>query len=195
MKTQHEFRDPLYAFIKVTSQERKVIDSVPFQRLRHIHQLALTSLIYPGATHKRFEHSLGTMELATRVFDTITNGKNIHPIIRELDIVPHEDFGFEYWRKVLRMAALCHDIGHLPFSHAGEALLPDEKTHEDMTKAIIESEYMAQIWEEMKLNPKDISKIATGPECSLDSFNSWEAILSEIITGDALGMDRVDYLL
>lgn len=54
MKNEHEIRDPLYAFIKMTSAERNIIDSIPFQRLRHIHQLALTNLIYPGATHKRF---------------------------------------------------------------------------------------------------------------------------------------------
>ena len=47
-----------------TADERRVLDSAPFQRLRHIHQLALTYLVYPGATHKRFEHSLGVMELA-----------------------------------------------------------------------------------------------------------------------------------
>ena len=67
MKRLHELRDPIHTFIRLDSDEREVLDSRPVQRLRHIHQLALTSLVYPGATHKRFEHSLGVMELATRV--------------------------------------------------------------------------------------------------------------------------------
>lgn len=72
MKEYHEIRDPLHVFIRLDSDERKVLDSYPFQRLRYIHQLALSYLVYPGATHRRFEHSLGVMELAGRVFDVVT---------------------------------------------------------------------------------------------------------------------------
>lgn len=196
MKNEHEIRDPLYAFIKMTSAERNIIDSIPFQRLRHIHQLALTNLIYPGATHKRFGHSLGTMELAARVFDTVTKECNIHPAVRELGIIPQDKYLFERSRLQLRMAALCHDLGHLPFSHAAEKeLLPAGHTHETMTKAIIESDFIKPLWDVMKIDAVDISKIAVGPKKSGENFSTWEAILSEIITGDAFGMDRVDYLL
>src|SRR5207244_11729061 len=69
----HEIREPIYVFVRLDNHEREVLNSRPFQRLRHIHQLALTYLVYPGATHKRFEHSLGVMELAGRVFDIITD--------------------------------------------------------------------------------------------------------------------------
>src|ERR1035441_4481573 len=72
-KYLHEIRDPIHIFVRLDSFERKVLDSTPFQRLRHITQLALTYLLYPGATHKRFEHSLGVMELASRVFDVVTS--------------------------------------------------------------------------------------------------------------------------
>lgn len=58
-KEVHEIRDPLYGFIRVSAQEREILDLPAVQRLRHIHQLALTMLVYPGATHRRFEHSLG----------------------------------------------------------------------------------------------------------------------------------------
>lgn len=58
-----EIRDPLHVFVRLEGDEPAVLDSAPFQRLRHIHQLALTYLVYPGATHRRFEHSLGVMEL------------------------------------------------------------------------------------------------------------------------------------
>src|SRR5712691_11793110 len=77
MKYTHEFRDPIHTFISVRTDERRVIDSRPFQRLRHIHQLALTYLVYPGATHKRFEHSLGVMHLASRIFDVVTAPENL----------------------------------------------------------------------------------------------------------------------
>jgi len=70
-KNNHEIRDPIYAFVHMDSGERQVLNSTPVQRLRHIHQLALTSLVYPGATHRRFEHSLSVMELATRIYNSI----------------------------------------------------------------------------------------------------------------------------
>ena len=62
-----EIRDPLHVFVKLVGDEKPIIDSRPFQRLRHIHQLALSGMVYPGASHKRFEHSLGVMELAVDV--------------------------------------------------------------------------------------------------------------------------------
>jgi HD superfamily phosphohydrolase len=68
-KEFHEIRDPIHVFVRLDSAERRVLDSLPLQRLRHIHQLAYTHLVYPDATHKRFEHSLGVMELAGRIFD------------------------------------------------------------------------------------------------------------------------------
>jgi hypothetical protein len=67
MKTIHEIRDPVHVFVRLDDHEREVLNSRPFQRLRHIHQLALTYLVDPGASHKRFEHSLGVMELATSI--------------------------------------------------------------------------------------------------------------------------------
>ena len=119
MSNQQEIRDPIHNFIRLDPGEIKVLDSAPFQRLRHIHQLALTYLLYPGATHRRFEHSLGVMELASRVYDIVTDPINIHhDSVRE--IVPI-DFDLKYWKRTLRMAALCHDLGHLPFSHAAES--------------------------------------------------------------------------
>ena len=85
VKRFHEIRDPIHVFIRLSTDERKIVDSAPFQRLRHIHQLALTYLVYPGATHKRFEHSLGVMELASRVFDVITQPDNLTDKIKKID--------------------------------------------------------------------------------------------------------------
>ncbi len=195
-KHMHEIRDPLHVFIRLDSDERKVLNSRPFQRLRYIHQLGLMYLLYPGATHRRFEHSLGVMELAGRVYDTVTEPSNIsHDSVRS--VVPtHNSYEHTYWRRVLRMAALCHDIGHLPFSHtAEEYLFPDGWDHERLTLEIIRSEELESIWKEIKLQSDDVAKLAVGPKKYKDSFKDWEAILSEIIVGDAFGVDRMDYLI
>jgi uncharacterized protein len=197
MKHSHEFRDPIHTFITVRSDERKVIDSRPFQRLRQIHQLALTYLVYPGATHRRFEHSLGVMELTTRIFDVVTHHQNVRDNVVK-DILPDED-AIRYWRATIRMAALCHDIGHLPFSHAAEAeLLPPEWDHERLTKELIRSPEMCEIWAGMTppLRPDDIVRLAVGPKKTPElEFKTWHSILAEIVVGDAFGADRIDYLL
>ena len=197
-KQYHEIRDPIHIFVRLDDDERRVLDSGPVQRLRHIHQLAMSYLLYPGATHKRFEHSLGVMELAGRVFDVVTADSNIHPSVRQVvpEIAPSDRR--DYWRKVLRMAALCHDIGHLPLSHASEQLLPDGWDHETISAELIQSGELAEIWSSMRppLIAEDVAKIAVGPEKMKDvPFSTWETLLSEIITGEAFGVDRMDYLL
>jgi uncharacterized protein len=193
--SNQEIRDPIHNFIRLEPGEMQVLDCDPFQRLRHIHQLALTYLLYPSATHRRFEHSLGVMELASRVYDVVTDPDNIHhDSVRS--IIPKK-FDLEYWRRTLRMAALCHDLGHLPFSHAAESdLLPLGWDHERLTLELIRGDEMEQIWCALKVNSEHVAKLAVGPKHYKDSrFDDWEAILSEIIVGDAFGVDRMDYLL
>jgi HD superfamily phosphohydrolase len=196
-KNIHEIRDAIHVFVRLDNHEREVLNSRPFQRLRHIRQLALTYLVYPGATHKRFEHSLGVMELAGRVFDVVTENATDDIRGRLPPLNNADERG--YWRRVLRMAALCHDVGHLPFSHAAEKeLLPSGWDHERLTRAIISSDEMKAIWERITppLRHEDIVRLAVGPKKARDlSFSDWETILSEIIVGDAFGVDRMDYLL
>lgn len=188
-------RDPLHGFIEFDSAEKKVIDSPPFQRLRHVNQLALSNLVYPGGTHKRFEHSLGVMHVAGEIFDTVTRPENVHPAVQGLLPRPAE---LAYWRCVLRMAALCHDVGHLPFSHAAEDLLPADWDHERLSREHIESEAMEKVWSSMrpKPQPEDVAKLALGPESAAGlNFNPWEGVLAAMIVGDVFGADRIDYLL
>ncbi len=198
-KNFHEFRDPIHTFVKMDSTEKKVLESFPFQRLRYIRQLSTTYLVYPAANHNRFEHSLGVMELASRVFDVITHPDNLHKEIGDLIPEIRNDALRSYWRRVIRMAALCHDIGHLPFSHGAESeLLPKEWNHERITKELILSPEMTEIWTTIKppLTAEDIAKLAVGPKImNKDHFSDWEALLSEIIVGDSFGVDRMDYLL
>ncbi len=70
-KLRHEVRDAVHGFIRFDQLEKRLIDSALMQRMRCIHQLAMCYQIYPGATHMRFEHLLGTMEVATRIFDQL----------------------------------------------------------------------------------------------------------------------------
>lgn len=100
------------------------------------------------------------------------------------------------------MAALCHDIGHLPFSHANEDLLPDGWNHERLTATHITGSGMRSLWTEAPpLDSKHIAKLAIGQKHYAEHFPEEppltiaEALLSEIITGEAFGVDRIDYLL
>jgi len=190
-KNNHEIRDPIYAFIHINSSEREVLNSAPVQRLRHIHQLALTSLVYPGATHRRFEHSLGVMELATRIYNAVLENGGI-----DILGIDRSNYDGMYYRRVLRMAALVHDIGHAPFSHASEDLFPGDCNHEAMTLQLIESDEMEKLWAMLKIQAEDVAKLALGRDHpKKKTFSNTEAILSEIITGNAFGADRMDYLL
>lgn len=192
-----EIRDPIHTFVRLEGDEKRVLDSRPVQRLRHVHQLAMTFLVYPGATHRRFEHSLGVMELAGRIFDTVTRREKItHSSVER--IVPTERDKLDYWRRTLRVAALCHDIGHLPFSHAAEHdLLPNGWDHERLTIELIRSPEMCDLWAEMTppLRPDDIVKLAVGAKKAGTELSDWETILAEMIIGDVFGADRMDYLL
>ena len=199
MKIVHEIRDPIHAFIKVDSDERRVLDSEPVQRLRHIHQLAMGYLVYPGATHRRFEHSLGVMELAGRVYDVITADSNLRSDIRERFPELNDKMKLDYWRRVVRLAGLCHDVGHLPFSHAAEKeLLPEGWSHERLSALLIEDERIKTICDKMipSVKTEHVAKLAVGPKYfEREPFTDWEGLLSEIIVGDAFGVDRMDYLL
>lgn len=133
------FRDPIHAFIEVSETEQKIIDSAPFQRLRNIRQLATTYLVYHGAEHTRFGHSIGVMHLVTRAFDSVTS--------KNKNLFRDDETGnlkvTAWYRQIFRLIALTHDLGHAPFSHASEILFPDGKQHEYFTKEIIESTEIA----------------------------------------------------
>jgi len=180
--------DSVHGFIRFGELEKQVIDSWPFQRLRYIHQMAIAYLVYPGATHTRFEHSLGVMELVTRVYQTLIASHN------QIVPIPIAQEELDYWRLILRLAALCHDMGHLPFSHTAEKSLLPEGGHEKMTLEIIFSPQLQPLWQ--KIGPQaadDIAKLSVGETKSV--LSPWENVLSKIITDDSFGADRMDYLI
>ena len=73
MAKPYEIRDPIHGLVQFNDLEREIINSKPFQRLRRIKQLAWTDYVYPGAVHNRFEHSIGVMHVAGRMFDALFN--------------------------------------------------------------------------------------------------------------------------
>ena len=114
-KSVHEIRDPIHIFVRLDSDERQVSDSRPFQRLRPIHQLGMPRRLYPAATHRRFEHSLGVMELASRVFDVVSRSEKITDEIRNQQPELDNDHKKRYWRRVLRMALSATILDTYPF--------------------------------------------------------------------------------
>ena len=172
MKKAHlDIIDPIHDFVRVNSNELKIIDTPIFQRLRRIRQLSGAHLIYPGAQHTRFEHSLGVMHMASMA------GHVLH----EKGIVSSDNI------QNLRFAGLLHDIGHGPFSHLFEELLQKRKmSHEDIGRDIILKTQIGDLISANGFNKKLITELAFG--------DSKFQFMNEIISG-ALSADIMDYLL
>ena len=106
-------RDPVHGYIVLQPHEVAIVDTPFLQRLRHIHQTALAYLVYPGATHTRFEHTLGVLQAVTNMARAL-RANDPEGLISDKTV--HE----------LRLAALLHDVGHVFFSHLGETILSDK---------------------------------------------------------------------
>ncbi len=119
--TLFKVRDPIYGFIPFSSWEKEIINHPVFQRLRRIKQLSFTEMVYPGAVHTRFEHSLGVMHLATKMYDAILEN-NLNKRVLS-DQLCYEESGLKRDRQLVRLASLLHDVGHAPFSHTSESIL------------------------------------------------------------------------
>jgi HD superfamily phosphohydrolase len=132
-------RDSVYGDISLNKFEERIMDMPQFQRLRRIKQLGLIGLIYPGATHTRFEHSIGTMNLGSK----LSTGLGLSDDDIEL----------------IRASALLHDIGHGPFSHVSEGVL--SVPHEELTKYVVTKTSMRDLLEE-KFDVNEIVDIVNG---------------------------------
>jgi len=123
------FYDSVHGSIGVTETELRLIDTPIFQRLHRIKQLGTADLVYPGATHSRFAHSIGAMFVMNQYVENVT--KDNKPIAEDSDE-----------KQKLRLAALLHDVGHYPFSHSLETPMQEQFKccgHEERGKNIINS--------------------------------------------------------
>ncbi len=167
-------RDPLWATIRVDPLALRIVDSAAFQRLRYIKQLGLAHLVYPGATHTRFDHALGVYHLATRAMDALGRAG----ALQRVDPVE--------WRLV-PLAGLLHDIGHYPFSHALEELeerrIPGR--HESLAgRFLADPDVRAALEEVAPDGPARIEALIQGGS---------DAVLQNLVAG-SLDLDKIEYL-
>jgi len=158
--------DPVYGFISIPGDfVFDLIEHPWFQRLRNIKQLGLTSFVYPGATHSRFQHGLGALHLMNMAIATLrSKGVLISPVEEEATLI----------------AILLHDAGHGPFSHALENSIISGITHEDLSLLLMR-----------KLNEKYDGKLDLAIEIFTGTY--YRKFLHELISGQ-MDMDRLDYL-
>lgn len=157
-------RDPIHGSIRLDDWVVPLVDHPVMQRLRRVQQLGTADLVYPGAHHKRFEHSLGAYHLAGRMA---------------------EGLGLDGGEALtLRAAALLHDVGHGPFSHAFEELVKEEgRRHEEMTVDLVRWGPLADLLRQGGVDPVAVGDLILG-----------KGPLAGIVSG-ALDADRMDYLM
>lgn len=187
-----EIRDVIHGSIVIETNERAIIDSRYFQRLRNIKQLGFAEYSYPSATHNRYIHSLGAMKTATQAFDTIFGGPDRKAGQYAPDRIPlsqNHPQAFARFRAVTRLAALLHDVGHGPLSHTTEFAMPDVRelkvplegfqkkrkaTHEDYTLKIILDSSLTHLLEragkEHGFTPRHIASLIDADMSIEDSF-------------------------
>lgn len=167
-------RDPIYGFIDLSYYPfiKKIIDTAYFQRLRRLSQLGVSVFVYPSATHNRFNHSLGAMQLFVKLYD------HLFREIKKTDIDTYEKL-----RKTGLTAGLLHDIGHGPFSHVAESIFKFK--HESLSKKIIIEDMKEILENDVKI--EDVISVID------NTIGNEMKILSQLISS-TLDVDRLDYL-
>ncbi len=160
------FNDPVYGFVSIPDELIfDLIEHRSFQRLRRIKQLGLTHLVYPGALHTRFQHSLGAMHLTSKA-------------INELRFKGHNISDDE--RLGVLIAMLLHDVGHGPYSHALENSIVENVSHEQISRLIMN-----------QLNDTYDNSLYIAIKIFNDSHE--KKFLHKLVSGQ-FDMDRLDYL-
>jgi hypothetical protein len=166
IKKQIIFNDPIYGFITVPDPLiLEIINHPYFLRLQRIRQLGLTSLVYPGAIHTRFQHAMGAMHLTMKAVNTMRS--------KEIEISTEEEQG-------VLIAILLHDIGHGPFSHALENSIVNDVSHEDISDLFFE-----------KLDDEFSGKLTVARKIFNGTYR--KKFLHQLVSSQ-LDMDRLDYL-
>ncbi len=165
--------DDLHGYVELTDTEARIIDTPVFQRLRRIRQLSVAYIVYPGATHTRFSHSIGTMHLMGRAAERLA---------RE-GLIPRDDI------ELLRIAALLHDIGHYPMSHAIEGYYKAraDLDHEQLSaEIIVRDPELKDVISSSGFDPREVQSIVLGIHR--------EPVYNMLLSSD-VDVDRMDYLL
>ena len=169
MSNSHKLKiinDPIYGFIPVHNELIfQIIEHPHVQRLRHISQMGLSYLVYPGAHHTRFHHALGAMFLMQRAVATLRQ--------KRVDISSQEE-------EALYLAILLHDIGHGPFSHGLEGIIVPNMSHEELSLAIMD-----------RLNKEYNGALNLAIE--IFTGRHTRKFLKQLVSGQ-LDMDRLDFL-
>ena len=190
-KQTYRIRDPIHGLIEFSEREKRLIDTPAFQRLRRVRQLAMAFLVYPGAVHTRFDHSIGVMHIAGRICNELKKVRRNK--VTKADI------------EKIRFAALLHDIGHGPFSHTSENILTSanntDKNDRDGNTDI--KQVRKKIHEKITV---DIIQTDQDIKCVLDSDDERNFVVKlikdkdmwdwrrNVISSD-LDADKMDYLL
>lgn len=163
--------DPIHKIIELNEDEVRVIDHPAFQRLRRIKALGFLDRVFPSAKHSRFEHSIGACHVAGMVFDSIEqvsreftdygtwadSSDHVGLTVAEIDSIFSKEI-----RDCIRIAALLHDVGHGPFSHASESIMPPI---EDLIKENAEAfDFIRAALEKSKADKKKKGKTAADHE-------------------------------
>ena len=164
-------RDPVWNNIRVDEITLELVDTEVFQRLRYVRQLGWTYLVYPGATHSRFEHALGTHHLSRRTLALLCEAEDATSIS-------------EQEQAIVRSAALLHDVGHYPFSHALEEI--GALHHEDVARPLITQGAIASLLSSRLRDdaPARVFDLIRGES---------KSALQGLISG-SLDLDKIEYL-
>jgi len=198
-----EIRDPVHGSIPILDAEKEIIAHPFFQRLRNIKQLGFSEYVFPGATHTRYLHSIGVMNVSTLVFDFLFKDQN-KDILR--------------LKETLRLGCLLHDIGHAPLSHSTESVMPmvsklklpkrfeikndRQATHEDYTiKSITDSSFtesFKSVKSKFGIDPNAIAELVIGGTTDPAYFTvngiNYFPLLHQLVSSE-MDCDRMDYLL
>jgi uncharacterized protein len=182
MESDLVVRIPTTENITLTRRVEKIVDSEYFQRLRKVRQLSLTHLVYPGATHTRFEHSLGVYQLIRRYLNHMLGLPLFRDFVRPDHVL------------AVILAALLHDVGHYPFCHIVEGLIPDMPKHEERGQEIVNSLFMSDLIEHFDVDPKLVGKLISGDTQGLNDSELVPFRFLRDLIDSPVDADKMDYL-
>lgn len=175
-------RDSVWGDVDLGPRELSLIDTPGFQRLRRVRQLGFTDLVFPGAHHTRFEHALGVAHVAGTALARLEGVPGV-PALADADV------------RTFRAAALLHDVGHYPFSHAVEELeVAQVRDHEGLAAERIRSAPIAGILErEWSADPARVAWLVAGGDDPVEPTDGLRLLRSLLDSG--LDVDKLDYLV